>query len=484
MKKPIKIAIIVVVILAAAVGGVVYMLQPIPVRMTEMRFQTAELSFTEQGVVVAENTMLVFPAAHGELQNLYVSEGQSVRAGDALVSVATTVLELQLSQVQSGIRGLEAQLANVAVEDARARRALETTRTSLQGELLAINAQAADLYRGFANQQEVLNEQIRFQQILIDQHYVEVKLAQENFVRISILYQDGVVPRMDSEAAGIAVTSAEARLKVAYAQMAVLAVGIDQQTPAHFEGIRESLIAQINGITQQLAGDTTAAVIAHFEALIAVEQANVALLEHELQNAVVTAPTDGIITTLHAQNTNFISMASPVAEITTPGSQYIEVYVSTQDVSSINVGDTVGLTLRQRAGDINFGGKVAEISDTAVVRFTALGVEERKVNVRIFPEVPAGIDFGIGYGVDVIFYVFREENRLTVPRTALFRDNGIDMVWVVSDGNEGTVEARAVETGMKLRTDTIILSGLNEGDFVINDANNSDISQGTRVVAE
>jgi RND family efflux transporter MFP subunit len=470
MKKPIKYAVLIFIVLVCVAGGIYYALLPTPMRMTEMRLQTAELSFTEQGVVVAEHTMLVFPATQGELLNLYVREGQWVNAGDALLSVDTTALELQLTQIENGILGLEAQHAIT-------RSTLETTRTSLQGELLAINSQAAQAERGFVNHQESVNELLRVQQILIEQHELELEQANEHLARMNTLFVAGVIPSVEYEAAKTTVTLAEAILEAAHGQLAVIAAGSPQNSTEQFEGMRASIVAQINGITQQLSND------ASFEAMLAVEQANLARVQHELQNAVVAAPIDGIITTLHALNTNLISAASPVAEITSAGNKHIEVYVSTQDTNSIAKGDTVGITLRRRAGDVNFYGTIEEIGTTAVVRFTALGVEERKVSVRVSPQIPEGVSFGIGYATDVTFYVYREENKFTVPRTALFREDGLDKVWVAVGGS-GTAEVRVVETGMELRTETVILNGLNEGDFVINDANNNDLSVGARVIAE
>jgi HlyD family secretion protein len=213
-----------------------------------------------------------------------------------------------------------------------------------------------------------------------------------------------------------------------------------------------------------------------------VEELNAEQIKREIANTVVTAPVDGMITALHAQNTNFITAASPVAEITTLDDIEINVYVSTQDISSIRTGDRVGLTLRQRANDIEFYGIVSEIESTAVVRFTALGVEERKVNVKIAPEIPEGAELGDGFAVDTTFFLFREENRLVVPRTAVFKADGNDMVWLVTSG--GTAEAVPVVTGMELRTDIVIESGLSAGDFVINDANNADLRDGVKVVRE
>ena len=490
MKKPIKYAITGLIVLAGIAGSVYYMMSPVPVRMTPIVPRTAELTFTEQGIVTAENTVTVFAGVQGEINNIYAREGQIVRANDALLSIDDTVLRLRLEQVQSSINSLRAQLANAGVEDTARRREMQTARNSLQGELRAINAQAAESYRAFANHQEALDEQIRIQQILIDQHESELARVNENFLRVNTLYESGVASRSDFEAANSALVAAQTLLEAAQGQMAVIAAGTPQNSAEHFEGLRASINAQISGIDQQLAQDTITAAQAHFEALIAVEMSNMSQIEREIENSIITAPVSGIITEFHALNTNFINTAAPVAEITVFDSVTIDVYVSTQDINSIRIGEIVSLTLRQRMDDIEFLGRISGFGSAAVVRHTALGVEERKVNVQIEPIMdPIVADqnvLGLGYAVDVTFYVFREDNRIIVPRTAIFRDDGKDMVWLVRGSSDGTgpVQAAPVELGMELRTDIIIENGLNEGDFVVNDANNINLRNGVRVANE
>ena len=477
MKKQIKWGIIGIIILISAAGTVIAFMMPMPVRMTEVTARVAELTFTEQGIMTAENTILVFPATQGELRGIYISEGQHVNAGDILISVDKDALNLQLEQVQSSIRGLEAQLASVYIEDAVMRQNLISTRNSLLGELQRINAQAYET-------NQVAREQSRIQQILIEQQQNELNRANEHFNRVSILHQNGAVSQAQLDAAYDAVTAAQGALEAAHSQAAVIAAGAQGDGSGIFEGMRTSITAQIDGINQQLGQDTTSAAHARFEAMIEVEKANATRIEREIANSNVATPVSGIITILHAQNTNFISAATPIAEITVPGAMSVDVYVSTQDIGSINVGDIVGLTLRQRFEDVEFTGNIVNIGSTAVVRHTVLGVEERKVNVEIEPHIPQGVNIGVGHALDVTFNVFREENQIIVPRTAVFHADSQDMVWAVRGGNRGRVEAVSVETGRELRADVIILSGLREGDFVVNNANNADISQGTRVVGE
>ena len=179
--------------------------------------------------------------------------------------------------------------------------------------------------------------------------------------------------------------------------------------------MREALLAQISGIEHRLEQDFTLAMAAHFNlvglipgslccgmgfgvsaprfipliALIAAEQNTITMLEREIANSVVIAPVSGIITTFYAQSTNVVSPTEPVAEITVPGNQNIEVYVSTQDIISISAGDRVRLTFKQRMNDIELYGTVIEIDSTAELRFSALGIEERRVKVTVAPEIPA-----------------------------------------------------------------------------------------------
>jgi len=483
MKKSVKIILVALIAIAAVVGTVFYMMMPLQVRMTEVRPQSAELSFTEQGIVSVGESVLVFPVAFGEIRELYAREGQVVQVGEPLLSVDSTELELRLEQVQSSVRSLEAQRDNVSVEAAHVRQNLQTALGSLRGELIALDAQAAGSDRAFLSQEEITREQARIQQVVITEHERELARAEENLRNAQQLYAAGAMARVDYNAASALVTSVSAQLDSAVGQMTIISAGTTQNNAEHFEGIRSSLNAQISGINQQLAMDTTAAARAHFEALIAIEELNVIRLERDIENAVITAPISGTISTFHAQNTNFINGVEPVAKITTTDTPTVEVYVSTQDVGGINIGDRVRLVLRQRINDIEFYGYITHIDNTAVVRFSALGIEERKVAVQIEPQIPEGLELGAGFAVDATFFLLYEDNRIVVPRTAVFRSDGNYMVWVAS-GDGGVLERRSVTVGMELRTDVIIESGLSTGEFVINNANNSDLREGVRVVNE
>ena len=110
-------------------------------------------------------------------------------------------------------------------------------------------------------------------------------------------------------------------------------------------------------------------------------------------------------------------------------------------------------------------------------------MEERGVKITITPDEPP-IPLGVGFEIDVTFFAYREENRLTVPLTALYREDGEYRVWVICGGNTGKIASVTVELGRELRTETVITHGLFERDLVVNDAGNQSLRERARIRAE
>ena len=479
MNKKIKSAALALGIIAAAFGVYTVFTRPPLVETLTVSPQLAEVSFSEQGVVIAENRMLVFTSAQGEINGIYVQEGDVVQEGDRLLRVDDTALLIRLSQVENGIRSLMAQLSNLYSQDDRMQSELQASRNSLQGELMALRSQAADQDRSLSAQNTVIEERLQIQDRLIEQNQSEVSRASEEATRIGNLYQNGVATRTELEAAQSALARTETQLEASQHERAIIAAELlTSAGTGHIEGILSSVNARIGGIDQQLSQDFTSSMAAYFHYLIAIEEATKEHLEREIANSTVIAPLGGIITSLQAQNTNFVGPSTPVAEITFPGQQQIEVYVSTEYSGSIRVGDEVKITLRQWSEDISFSGTIEEIGDTADVRFTFMGVEERMVNVRVSPHLPEGLSLGIGYSLELTFYVYRQPNSLIVPQSALFWQEDQYAVWIT---NGPLLQARPVETGVEIDDKIVITAGLHEGDQIVYNASEGNLYEGMTV---
>jgi multidrug efflux pump subunit AcrA (membrane-fusion protein) len=182
---------------------------------------------------------------------------------------------------------------------------------------------------------------------------------------------------------------------------------------------------------------------------------------------------DGVVERLPVEDANLVSQASPVAELA--ADLAIEVYIPLREIDGVKVGDTVELITAKRDADELTTGTVSEIDDEAEVKISALGVEERKVRVRIMPESDV---YKPGYAMDVRFTVQELKGAVVVPKTAVFEADGQDTVWVVENG---AVQYRAVTKGIETREGFEISAGLAAGELVIPDANTAGLSPGKSV---
>jgi len=418
MKKSVKRILLGVAAAAAIACGAYMLLAPTQVPMTQVTPKTAELAFTVQGTMAGNRVIQIYPVVQGALIHIAVSEGQYVRAGDVICTIDPEIIEQKISQVHSAISGYQAQM-----------QVWEEEHTS---------------------QNRTTEENQALQALLIEQGEKDLEQAQRELERISFLYEDGSLALTDVEQAQTAVDLCELALQTRRQELSILSGG--------------------GGGTQMRA---------YYQALIDIERANLTLLEKDLEHTVITAVSDGIITALPVQDTNYVSAGQSVAELTVADQLHVETYVSTNDIDSVALGDSVRLILSRRGGDITFSGTVSHIDSTAEMMISALGLEERRVKVEITPDLSSlEASIGSGYDVDVQFLLYQEDGQLAVPKTALFQVDGGDMLWVAE---HGVLQAVEVTKGMELRTEFVILSGLAPDSFVVTDANNDALKDGLRV---
>ncbi len=288
-------------------------------------------------------------------------------------------------------------------------------------------------------------EKIELQELVLAQGERELEAALESFEKAKVLYDEGAISKEDYEEIERFVETQRVSLA----------------------SIKQELVILKNGNTE------------YYKALIQAQEASVAKLRSDIENCNVRTTTSGTITELAAKNANMASGVSPVAVVATGGEKTIQLYISTKDVASIKEGDGVDIVLKRRGGDLLFPGRIKHIDSVASVRPSALGVLESRVRVEVEPLMGEdNTSFGIGYYADVKFYLYKEGGKLTVPKSALFEDNGKDKVFAVKGGRAIEVE---VTKGMELRTETVIEEGLMAGDVVISDANDKNIKNGKKV---
>ena len=370
MKKNVKLVLIILGLIIAVVGLILYKNSPVAVRTLPVNPKTAELSFTEQGIVLAQRYLDVFSTVSGEIKSIYVIEGQHINEGDLICKIDDSSFQFELRQMEGSIRNCELEINNLLAETQRQKEHIENMKT---------------------------------------------------------LYDSGFISKYDFEDA--------------------------VQTGENMETGFETKRQQLKNM-----------------------QLNVEQLRKKLNETAIVSPICGTVTALNIKDTNIAGTQAPIATIAGGKDCVIEVYVSVRDIEAVRPGNKVDLVLEGRRANQKISGTVLFVENQAVVKVSALGTEERKVKVNVVPNEQDILKDG--YEVDVNFYYYQEENKLTVPKAALFRENDLDMVWVVFDGK---AQKTQVQKGMELRTEFVIEGGLGKNSIVIADANVSGLKEGVRI---
>lgn len=188
----------------------------------------------------------------------------------------------------------------------------------------------------------------------------------------------------------------------------------------------------------------------------------------------VIAPTRGRVLRVLRESAGPVAGGTPLLEVGDPSSLEIVIDVLSRDAERIAPGMAVYV---DTAATEPVRGFVTLVEPSAFTRISALGVEEQRVNVVVcFDGKPS---IGDGFRVDARIVIWRGENVLRVPVSALFREQGRWAVYVASGGR---ARLRPVELGHRGRVDVEVTSGLRAGERVIVHPNDQ-IEEGRRIAA-
>jgi len=278
------------------------------------------------------------------------------------------------------------------------------------------------------------------QQPAIEQLEIQLQTAQEEYERLEALYRADAVSRSALDEAERAVR----QLEILLTQQKQLLLGAEEQ----FSGLQAATSAQI------------------------------ALLEYQRENAEITAPANATVAAVHVKEGEIVAPGGPLISLFRPGEYEVEVFLLAEDVVHVQPGMEVRVAYRGLSGDEEFGGKVDKIAQSAVERISSLGLVEQKVKVTVGMSGDLG-SLRPGYEMDVTFVTRHEEDKLVVPKTALFNYEDGSAVWVV---RQGKAEIQRVEKGLETDDEVAVESGLAEGDLVIRNTRLDGLKVGARIV--
>jgi HlyD family secretion protein len=190
------------------------------------------------------------------------------------------------------------------------------------------------------------------------------------------------------------------------------------------------------------------------------------------------SPIDGtILKVLHKSKTT-LPAGEPIVEIgDVTGDLEVVAELLSSDAVRVRVGNRVIITNWGGARDLS--GTVTRIDPYGYTKFSALGVEEQRVEttVRFTDQTEDRGGLGHGYRVELRIAVWESDAATVVPSPALFRHGE---GWAVFRVVNNRAERRVVRIGQNNGTQAEVLEGLSTGDEVILFPSAS-LSQGQKV---
>ncbi|MGB9464290.1 MAG: efflux RND transporter periplasmic adaptor subunit [Candidatus Acidiferrum sp.] len=189
------------------------------------------------------------------------------------------------------------------------------------------------------------------------------------------------------------------------------------------------------------------------------------------------APIDGRVLRIVEKSERVVQAGAPLVVLGDPKRIEIVTDVLTTDAVSIKPGATA--FLEAWGGQHPLRAKVRLVEPAGFTKISALGVEEKRVNVIAdFIDPPEGL--GDGYRVETRIVTWESPDVLKIPGSATFREHNGWSVFVV---DKSRARRRSVQIGHRNQTEAEILNGISDGEAVILHPSNQ-LREGVRVRAQ
>ncbi|MDD5333765.1 MAG: efflux RND transporter periplasmic adaptor subunit [Rhodoferax sp.] len=188
----------------------------------------------------------------------------------------------------------------------------------------------------------------------------------------------------------------------------------------------------------------------------------------------VRAPMAGRILRIPDASERVVMAGTPLLSIGNLGG--LEVVIELLSSEAVKVAPGMPVLLEGWGGNQALRAKVRRVEPYAVTKVSALGIEEKRVNVIAdFVDPPGAI--GDGFRVTARIVIWQADKVLKVPASALFRCAPAWCVFVVEDGR---ARRRSIEVGQRNLGEAEVTGGLSAGQTVVRYPGN-DVTDGARV---
>lgn len=205
----------------------------------------------------------------------------------------------------------------------------------------------------------------------------------------------------------------------------------------------------------------TSAEINVAKAQILTADGQVAAAQVNLNNTILTSPSDGTITKVNIKVGEQTSISVPVMTLQDIKNLYVEANVSEANIASLKVGQAVDYTFDALGPDRHFNGTIRTINPASTV---VSGV----VNYKVTANFENVAEIMPGMTANMTIMVAQKNGVLAAPSSAILDESGHKYVRVIDDSKNKTYHKVEVRTGLEADGGLVeISSGLSEGQEIV-----------------
>lgn len=400
--------------------------------------------YTEDGIVKVGEKQILVSKVSGDILSIPFMENDIVKAGDILLLIDSKDLESQREVLIANRDSLKAKKGESDISK------LMTTSPSEYLKNVGQSMEAA--------------------QVVFD-------TAQREYEAKQVLLDSGSASQIELDVAKTNLENARVNLETARNRHTTVQTRLQE--------LRESGLSE-NDMNVQFYQSVTEQLNANIRA----NEEQIQQLDRQIADCTIVATNDSMISKIPVKEASFISAGQEIIHLQQLDKKIqIETEVLTDIIPYLHLGDKVDIKASFRGKEVLGTGKIAKIYDFADESTSALGLSEYRVKVVIDMQKEEGLqsneennitlaDIKDGYSVEVGFYVYEAEDKITVPIGAIFKEEGRDYVFKIEDGK---AQKQEVELSYISNSFAVVEKGLEIEERIIASADNEEIVDGVKI---
>ena len=443
------------------VGGALWMQSRRPeAQVVQARNQEMAEILAVSGQVRGRLESRLAPEITGTIGTIDVEEGQLVEPGQILAQLKSDRQQAQVDQASQRVEVAVAQLqvarrGPLPSELRQAQAEVQRSEGVSRANLASARERLLELERGPRLEQ--------IEQSKAEQRQAQTELAQRkrDFQRQAELYKQGAISKQSYEQALTALQQSESALTRAQQRLSEQSNGTRPEKKAQARESVRAAEAELAGAQkagrariQQLRDRPRPEDIALAQAQVEEAQTALNIAKEQLAQTTIKAPYRGTVGRKLLRVGDTAAPNSPIFTFSSHRSLEIRVEIDESERARVEKG--MKGTVRANGYSETFEAKIAEF---------AAEIDSLKgtLEVRLFPvETPKWLLSG--QTVDVNIILSPQKARLLIPLTSVILEGESASVLVLT-GN--TLERRLIEVSSPSKDGYLVLSGLNEEDWVI-----------------